>query len=75
MQYKLNIARDVDTDEPDNFILNLPAGFRFYDEICHTKGFDSMAELKREIKWQVVPCDCEQCQHELAAEKLSAASN
>ena len=61
MKYKLNFSRDVDTDEPGVLILNLPNGFRFYDEVCHVRGFESLAELKDAVKWQVVPCDCNQC--------------
>ena len=62
MSYKLNIARDVDTDEPDNFILNLPHGFRFYDDIYHVKGYDSIREIKAAIKnGEVIPCDCDDC--------------
>jgi hypothetical protein len=37
-KYKLNVARDVDLDGDDGFILNLPYGFRFYDDIVHTIG-------------------------------------
>ena len=61
MKYKLNFARDVDTDEPGVLILNLPSGFRFYDEVCHVRGFESLAELKDAVKWAVVPCDCNEC--------------
>ncbi len=61
-KYKLNFARDVDTDEPGVLILNLPAGFRFYDELCHTRGFESRAELNDAVKWAVIPCDCPECQ-------------
>lgn len=64
MKYKLNVARDVDTDEPGNYILNLPFGFRFthdpYD-ISHVRGYDSMKELKEDIKDWVDVCDCEEC--------------
>jgi hypothetical protein len=68
-KYKLNFKRDVDTDEPGVLILNLPAGFCFYDEECHTRGYESFAELKDAVKWAVIPCDCKQCQQELAASK------
>lgn len=61
MNYKLNFARDVDTDEPGVFILNLPFGFRFYDEECHVRGFESRKELKDFIEWGVVPCNCKEC--------------
>ena len=60
-KYKLNWQRDVDTDEPDVFILNLPAGFRLYDEMCHARGFDTCKELTDFVKWGVVPCDCAEC--------------
>jgi 23S rRNA G2445 N2-methylase RlmL len=63
MAYKLNVSRDVDTDEPDVFILNLPYGFRFADSPTpeHTRGYDSMRELKTDIKGNIVSCDCESC--------------
>lgn len=66
MSYKLNFQRDVDTDEPGVYILNLPAGYRFYDEVCHVRGFESRAELRDAVKWQVVPCDCPECTKALA---------
>lgn len=61
MKYKLDIARDVDPDGDLGFILNLPYGFRFYDDIVHVKGYDTMAELRRSAKIEVIPCDCEEC--------------
>jgi hypothetical protein len=61
-KYKLNVARDIDPDGDDGFILNLPYGFRFYDDIVHVKGFDSIREIKQAIKnGEVVPCDCNEC--------------
>jgi len=65
-KYKLNVSRDVDTDEPGVYILNLPAGFKFnHDPFVteHVRGYDSMRELREEIKWAVVPCVCAECQH------------
>jgi hypothetical protein len=65
MKYKLNTARDVDTDEPDVYILNLPAGFQFNHDVmalCHTYAYDSMAELRADIKTSVIPCTCAECQ-------------
>jgi len=50
MKYKLNIVRDVDSDGDTGFILNLPNGFRFYDDIVHTRGYDTMQELKQSAK-------------------------
>ena len=64
MKYKLNTARDVDTDEPDVYILNLPAGFKFNHDamdLCHTYAYDTMAELRADIKFSVTPCDCAEC--------------
>lgn len=66
-KYKLNLQRDVDTDEPGVLILNLPAGFRFYDDEVHVRGFESKAELLDAVKWQVIPCSCKQCQKELVS--------
>ena len=59
--YKLNISRDVDTDEPDSFILNLPRGFRFDDDLVHVRGFDTMRELRAAVKTDVIPCTCTSC--------------
>ena len=65
MKYKLNIARDVDTegyDERDlSYILNLPNGFRFDDEIVHTRGYDTMSELRHAAKNDVIVCTCKSC--------------
>jgi hypothetical protein len=67
MKYKLNLSRDVDVDgdpsNPDGYVLCLPLGWRFYDDIVHTRGFDNMRELKQFVKtgWQIVPCDCAEC--------------
>lgn len=60
-KYKLNVPRDVDTDEPGSYILNLPRGFRFDDEIVHTRGFDSMKELRTAVRTEVIPCTCKDC--------------
>jgi hypothetical protein len=66
MKYKLDVARDVDTDEPDVYILNLPKGWRF-DEVSsadnrsHVRGYDTMRELRNDIKHSVIPCDCKHC--------------
>jgi len=69
MKYKLNVARDVDTDEPGVFILNLPGGWKFdYDpfDLCHTYAYDSMRELRADIKLWVVPCNCLECLNMIA---------
>ena len=60
MKYKLNVDRDVDSDD-DGYILNLPRGFRFDDEIVHVRGFDSMKELRASARSDVICCDCFSC--------------
>lgn len=60
-KYKLNKSRDVDTDGDEGYILNLPNGYRFDDEVVHTRGFDTMKELRAAIKTNVIPCNCKGC--------------
>ena len=61
MKYKLNVSRDVDTDD-GVYILNLPHGFRLDEtDLCHTMGFDSMRELRQYAKDSVIPCTCDGC--------------
>ena len=72
MKYKLDVTRDVDTDEPDNFILNLISGWKFsHDQFQteHVRGYDSMQELKEDVKHYVVKCDCHACQLTLVTNK------
>jgi hypothetical protein len=69
MKYKLNVARDVDTDEPDVYILNLSGGWKFNHDpmtLCHTYAYDSMKELRQDIKTSVVPCNCTECKTMIA---------
>ena len=69
MAYKLNWNRDVDVTD-DDFILNLPAGYKFpYDPFnpTHIRGYDSKKELLADVK-NVVKCDCEECFHEMQNE-------
>lgn len=66
MKYKLSAARDVDYDEAGVYILNLPDGWRFDEhsspnDRSHVRGYDSMRELKADIKLNVIPCDCSGC--------------
>ena len=66
MKYKLNFARDVDTDEPDVLILNLPSGFCFDDNApennkSHVKAYDTLKELRSDIKFNVINCNCISC--------------
>jgi len=61
MKYKLNVSRDVDTDEPGSYILNLPKGYRFDDDLVHVRGYDTMKELREAVKTDVIPCSCKGC--------------
>lgn len=64
MKYKLNVARDVDTDEPGVFILNLPGGWKFNHDpmsLVHTYAYDTMKELRADIKYSVEQCHCAEC--------------
>ena len=64
MKYQLDVARDVDTDEPGVFILNLPGGWKFDHDaysLEHVRAYDSMKDLRADIKSWVVPCDCTEC--------------
>lgn len=63
-KYILDVLRDVDPDGDSGYILNLPYGFRFYDDIVHTRGFDTMREVREAAKKYVVPCGCEECLNE-----------
>jgi 23S rRNA G2445 N2-methylase RlmL len=53
-RYKLDVKRDVDADE-DGYILNLPYGFRFDDDIVHVRGYDTMKELRRQSRLKSSP--------------------
>lgn len=66
-KYKLNIKRDVDTCEGmagdlTDYILNLPYGYRFSDDLVHVRGYDNMAELKAAALRDVIPCNCAECE-------------
>ena len=65
MKYVLNVQRDVDVDgwseDEMSYILNLPNGFRFFDDQVHTRGYDTMQELRMASKNDVIRCDCVGC--------------
>jgi hypothetical protein len=65
MAYKLNITKDVDItpsyDGGNEYFLWLPFGYRFSDDLVHCRGFDTLAEVKRSAKNDVIECDCEEC--------------
>lgn len=69
-RYKLDVRRDVDLDgDPSDgggYVLNLIAGWRFCDEVVHTRGYDTMREVRAAARDDVIPCDCAQCKRELA---------
>jgi len=65
MKYKLDVKRDVDIysgDEEDTYMLWLPFGFRFDDDLVHCRGYDSMDEVRQAAKNDVISCDCKDCQ-------------
>ena len=63
-KYKFNMA-DVDVFDENDIMLTLPYGFRFYDDLVHVRGYDSIAEVKQSIKrGEVIPCDCEACKRQ-----------
>ena len=70
MKYKLDIKRDVDIEggmfsDCVDYILNLPHGFRFADDLVHVRGYDSLNELKQSAKSDVIPCDCKDCKENM----------
>jgi hypothetical protein len=69
MKYKLDINRDVDADG-DAYMLWLPFGFRFSDDLVHVRGFDTIAEIRQAAKNDVISCDCNDCK--LNSEQLKA---
>jgi hypothetical protein len=74
MKYKLNVARDVDADD-DGYILNLPRGFRFDDDMVHVRGYDTMRELLNAVKNEVIPCKCSDCNLVTAGKRFAAQHN
>jgi len=55
-------------------MLWLPVGFRFYDDLVHVRGFDTMREVRQAAREDVIPCDCPECK-QLAAKNASAADH
>lgn len=75
MKYKLNVARDVDVDgygDDVSYILNLPRGFRFNDDLVHVRGYDTMHELRVSVKNEIIPCTCFDCDKLVAGENFAA---
>ena len=69
MRYKLDLKRDIDPDGDEGYILCLPFGYRFYDDLVHVRGFDTIREIKRAAREDVIVCTCQEC---LAAKSGSA---
>ena len=68
MKYKLDIKKDVDGYEGD-YLLWLPFGYRFSDDLVHVRGFDTIAEIRKAAKNDVIECDCKECLDFLAKHK------
>jgi hypothetical protein len=60
-KFVLDVKKDVDLDNGGTYMLWLPYGFRFSDEVVHVRGYDSLAELRASAKQDVVPCECADC--------------
>jgi hypothetical protein len=60
MKYKLDVKRDVDGCEGD-YLLWLPFGFKFFDDEVHVRGFDTIAQIRKAAKTDVVVCECNEC--------------
>jgi len=61
MAYRLNVNRDVDPDGDQGFILNLPRGYRFSDEVVHVRGYDTFKQLMDSAAQDVIKCNCSDC--------------
>ena len=67
-KYKLDMQRDVDIVPQypgQTYIVNLPPGWKFLHDYWtpeHVRGFDTMRELRQDVRSNVGPCDCEECQ-------------
>ena len=62
MTYKLNVDKDVDVSgDGETYMLWLPFGYRFSDDLVHTRGFDTMQEVRDAAKNDVISCDCDDC--------------
>ena len=75
MKYKLNVARDVDVDgygDDVAYILNLPRGFRFNDDLVHVRGYDTMQELRISAKNEIISCQCFDCNKIVAGENFAS---
>jgi len=69
-KFKLDFKTDVDQCE-DGYMVFLPYGWRWCDDIVHVRGFDTVAEIRAAVKTDVVPCICRECAP--AAEAIPAA--
>ena len=77
-KYVLDIKRDVDKGE-DDYLLWLPFGYKFSDDLVHVRGYDTIAEIRKASKTDVVECDCADCIRGMAVvketkEKLNQAN-
>ena len=61
-KYKLDVKRDVDHCQEGGYMLCLPPGFRFYDDMVHVRGFDTLKEIRQAARRDVIPCDCKECE-------------
>jgi hypothetical protein len=64
-RYRLNVTSDVDQNA-DGYFLFLPLGWRFFDDQVHCRNFDTMRELRRAVKADIIKCDCKECSEAIA---------
>jgi len=65
-KFKLDVAKHVDYyAEDETYMVCLPYGWRFDDDIVHTRGYDTLKELKADVKTSVIPCTCVECKFHL----------
>jgi len=61
MKYKLDINRDVDKGCEGDYLLWLPFGYRFSDDLVHVRGYDSLSDIRQASKTDVIECNCPDC--------------
>jgi len=75
VKYKLNVKNDVEFGD-DGYMVFLPYGWRWCDDIVHVRGFDTMAEVRAAAKTDVVECGCLECiKHLIVRRRTVSAAN
>jgi hypothetical protein len=69
LKYKVDINQDVDQGCEGDYLLWLPFGYRFSDDLVHVRGYDSIAEIRKASKTDVIECNCPDCIRGIAVVK------